>query len=375
MKLRRGVEITGVGLSMSNILSTGILGSYALGRQLYCCLSALDLPIEGSHSLRRPIASLQERLKGWHQSHLSVKEHSGWSRSLLTLPLAASSLLAVAVAGQTSQASCEPEVSPPPNNTPARILEEYVIKQHINELWRRLEERMHGLSAGIPEGKAAQSLGEPSVVVKDGRVEIAVEIPQNLDIDASVSQIRRWLRQSQMKNTYNWSSERWGISGGPTSISETSTSGPRGTARRMRKTSIIQNETIEIEVIEPYDKKECAQLEFRGPATHETLQLVAGSLEEAVHPSSDRGQSLRHSGDESLSQKGSDLFSEDEMEDEEGSLVDLVLEMQQIIKDHQQYLQQRIESGEIGFLAWVNFSKIDNVFDFEKLRMQIALVP
>lgn len=283
-KLRRGVESVRMHLAFSKLLSSGNIGSRSSLRYLFCCLPVLNQPIESLQSLAplRPMVSMPVHLKV--SNDLVLKNFAGWSRRSLTLPLAAVSLLAAAVA-EATRASCEPEFSPSTNKK-TEILEEEAIKQYINELWRHLEDRMHGLSAGKPEGNAAQSLGEPSVSVTQGRMEIAADIPQNLNIEASVSHIRRLLRQSQA-NTNSWSNE-----GGihyTASISETSSSGPRGTARRLHKSSSNQNETVEIEVMEPFDKRECVRFEFRGPATAETLQLVAGSLEEAFRPSSNRG--------------------------------------------------------------------------------------
>lgn len=159
------------------------------------------------------------------------------------------------------------------------------VRQALHDLWVRLEEQLHRFDASQPQGHSLPHIPPPEIECTQDQVTVAFSVPQQLNIQGGATELRRIL-----------SSPRLGpVSGGAfasASTSETSSSGPKGVARRIRRSSSNAKDTLTVDILEPYDPREPARFEFRGACTRDNLKLVEAVMQQATQPRSAAGEWL-----------------------------------------------------------------------------------
>ena len=108
---------------------------------------------------------------------------------------------------------------------------------------------------------------------------VAFAVPQELNVQGAAAELRRKLSTPRMGS----------LSGGgfeSASVSETSSSGPKGVARRIRRSSSNPLDAFTVDILEPYDPKEPARFEFKGACTQDNLNLLESVMHHAAQPRS-----------------------------------------------------------------------------------------
>lgn len=176
----------------------------------------------------------------------------------------------------------------PPATEPKDLDKDY-IEKYIKDLCRRLDEQLYRIDAAqmASGGGSRNSTSLPPIPIPqididvDGNLNIIFEVSQTLDVEGAVDELRR-----RFKSTTH------GLGSTSMSVAETSTSGPRGVARRLRRSSLSpSSDHVTVDVLEPFNQNEAAQIEFQGAATRELLNVITAGMLRAARPArSGQGQ-------------------------------------------------------------------------------------
>jgi hypothetical protein len=187
---------------------------------------------------------------------------------------------AAAVAVTLPSVHCEAQND---NNANDRITETEV-RQAIHDVWIRVDENLHRLDASSLQGQSLPRIAEPVLEFSEAQDQVIVtfEVPQQLNIHGAASLLRKLLSSPQL---YATGKENQGGRGGAAgaSSSETSSSGPKGIARRLRRRSSPEDSVV-IDILQPYNQEEPARFEFRGTCTRANLKLLEAAMLHAAQP-------------------------------------------------------------------------------------------
>lgn len=109
-------------------------------------------------------------------------------------------------------------------------------------------------------------------------------VPQKLNVASAGAALRRHVASRRLERGRDGS-----ISAA--SSSEESTAGPEGRARRIHVSSPILG-ALEVDILEPYDADELAQVEFRGRPTAANLAVLESTMLAVARPRQQAGRSM-----------------------------------------------------------------------------------
>jgi hypothetical protein len=193
-------------------------------------------------------------------------------------------LLATAAAAATATTGVHCEAQN--NNSTNEKITEAEVRQAIRDLWLRVDEQLHRFDASQPQGQSLLKLPEPVLeFTNDGQqVTVTFDVPQQLNVHGASSLLRKLLSSPQFISTGKGIGGSGGGASAAASTSETSSSGPKGVARRLRRSSSTSNteDSVIIDILEPYNQEEPALFEFRGACTRANLNLLEAVMLQAV---------------------------------------------------------------------------------------------
>ena len=229
---------------------------------------------------------------------------SNWKLQFVKKVMSSIAILATAA----SPALCE---APPSfnnntnsNNSNETISDQDQVRQAILDMWSRVQLQLDRWDAAQPQGQTLAHIPPPEItfIPSDNKsegsgsqavVEVIFTVPQSLNITGATAELRRLL-SSTSSFGFGTGSE------GAASTSETSTSGPKGVARRLRRSDTSTATTtaaamVTVDVLEPYNPQEPARFEFRGPCTTDNLTVLDAVMMKAAQPrmEEDRRKQLR----------------------------------------------------------------------------------
>ena len=152
------------------------------------------------------------------------------------------------------------------------------VRQALHDLWTRLEEQLHRLDAS--SDASLPHIPQPEVDINQGTVSVQFQVPQSLNIAGAELKLRRHLLASPSTSPLR---RKNGVFSSA-STSETSSSGPDGVARRLRRSSADPLDSITVDIMEPYDADRPAVFEFKGACTRRNLALLESVMLSAAQP-------------------------------------------------------------------------------------------
>lgn len=175
------------------------------------------------------------------------------------------------------------------NNNANDKITETQVRQAIHDLWLRVDEHLHRLDASKLQGQSLPKIAEPVVefINGQGQVIVTFDIPQQLNVHGATSLLRKLLSSPQFYSTGKGIRGENELPGGGAmagaSTSDTSSSGPKGVARRLRRQSSSEDSVV-VDILEPYNQEEPARFEFRGVCTSANLKLLEAVMLQAAQP-------------------------------------------------------------------------------------------
>lgn len=196
----------------------------------------------------------------------------------------------------TSQ--CEPSLPRWSNKSkdPQHISPDDITKA-IHDLWSRADEQLDRFDAAQPHGKALPRIPLPRIIMHSATsCTVIFKIDRSLDYHGAINELRHRLRST----TSSSSQPYFGAS-----TSETSTVGPKGRARRIRRSSSSSVDDVIVDILEPHEENDLIQFEFHGAITDANLSL----LESIIHAAARPGQSRHGQRSPYFSNEDDDAFA------------------------------------------------------------------
>jgi hypothetical protein len=171
-------------------------------------------------------------------------------------------LLAAVTAAATTAALCEAQ-----NDNSNDKITQTEVRQAVHDLWLRVDEHLHRLDASQVQGQSLPKISEPVLEFSGDSVTVTFDVPQQLNVHGAASLLRKLLSSPRFYSSGNKNrgeNDRFrGGAAAASSVSETSSSGPKGIARRLRRSSNSE-ESVIVDILQPYNQEEPARLSFVG---------------------------------------------------------------------------------------------------------------